>query len=221
MEFNKAKAELAILNNFIDFINSQVGVYCDSLSGFSGNRVRVERQIQRGLHPTNRVIKNGQPVITWTSIEDPTFPDIIHTHVTKADEYIQKNSEADFNEQQICWSIIVFIFACWDEEIRPQIANIRGIQTNDLILDEFGDLRILRKHIVHNSGFLPITQYQKLKVMKEIVEPDKIITFTHDQMHKLFIFLKRGIGKLLLEYTGDLPNAPNADKITNSAIQRN
>jgi hypothetical protein len=45
--FAKATAELPILRNFMDLINRQVGVYCDALSSFNGNKVRVERQIPR------------------------------------------------------------------------------------------------------------------------------------------------------------------------------
>ena len=45
---DKASAELVVLRAFIDFINRQVGVYSDCLSGFQGNRVRVERQVSKG-----------------------------------------------------------------------------------------------------------------------------------------------------------------------------
>jgi hypothetical protein len=52
MEFEKAKAELPILRDFVDFMNRQVGVYSDCLASFSGNKVRIERQI---------LAYNGQP----------------------------------------------------------------------------------------------------------------------------------------------------------------
>lgn len=49
--------------------------------------------------------------------------------------------------------------------------------------------------------------------------PDAKITFTHDQMHKLFVHVKQGIGRLILRYTGGLPGAPQATEITSIAIQ--
>lgn len=220
MEFEKAKAELPILHSFTDFINSQVGVYCDSLSSFNGNKVRVERQIARVNRQFDRVIKNGQPVITWVSVEDPTYPDIIHHRIIKEDEFIKVNSEAGFNEQQTCWSIIVFIFAKWDEEIRPQIAKIRNVNTNEIKLNEFGDLRILRMNIIHERGFLSKNEFSKLTIMKDIATQDAIIRFNHDQMYKLFRYLNQGIARLILEYTGDLPGAPKASEIVSVAIQR-
>src|SRR6266852_2969435 len=121
MDMTKASAELEVLRGFIDFLNHQVGVYCDCLAGFDGNKVRVEGQIARVTRPMSRRIENGQSVIVWASLEDPSRPDVIHHRIMRADEFITVKSEAEFNEQQVCWSIIVFVFAYWDEEIRPQI----------------------------------------------------------------------------------------------------
>lgn len=130
----------------------------------------------------------------------------IYQRIVKSDEFVEMNSEMDFNEQQICWSIIVFIFAYWDEEIRPKVATIRGIPPNYLKLDEYVDLRILRKNIIHNGGILPNAEYQRLKIIKNFVKSDSAIYFSHDQMHKLFIHLKQGIFKLILEH---IPGAPS------------
>src|SRR6185437_3722285 len=150
MDRDKALAELPILRGFIDFVNRQVGVYCDCLSGFEGNKIRIERQVARVNRPTSRCIENGQPVIVWESVEDPTQPDVIHQRIIRADEFIKTNSETEFNEQHVCWSIIVFMFAYWDEEIRPRIAKIRGVEPNQVQVNALGDLRILRIGIVHN-----------------------------------------------------------------------
>ena len=104
MDHGKIKAELDVLREFIDFVNRQVGVYCDCLSGFQGNKVRIERQMPRVQRPTSRRIVDGQPVITWASVEDPARPDVLHHRIIRADEFINDNSEAGYNEQQICWA---------------------------------------------------------------------------------------------------------------------
>ncbi len=216
---DKATRELPILQNFIEFINRQVGVYCDSISSFSGNKARVEIQKARVNRPSKVSIKNGQSTVMWSSYEDPSSPDVLHHRIIKVDDFIQVNSESGFNEQQICWSIIVFIFAYWDEEIRPQVAKIRNIVPNDIKIDEFGDLRILRKAIIHNMGVLTKVEYDKIKVLNDLVKPDDKIVFTHDQMHKLLIHIKQGVARLMLEYTGHLPGAPKAKEISGMAIQ--
>jgi hypothetical protein len=219
VDFEKAKTELPILRNFIDFLNRQVGVYCDCLTSFSGNKVRIERQIPRAQRPAGRRIENGRPVIVWASVEDPTLPDIIHHRIIRSDEFISANSEAGFNEQQLCWSIIVLVFAYWDEEIRPQIAKVRGVKPNAVMLDELGDLRILRKCIVHNGGVISPNEYSKLKIMTNLCRPDEKLMLTHEQMHRVFVYVKQAIARLILEYSGHLPGAPKASELGDVAIQ--
>lgn len=218
IDMDKAITELGILQGFIDFINSQVGVYCDCLAGFQGNKARIERQTARVQRPVSRRKENDQTVIVWASVEDPASPDVLHHRIIRADEFITVNSEAGFNEQQLCWSIIVFLYAYWDEEIRPQIAKVRGVKPNDVKINAFGDLRILRKNIIHNGGVLPNNAYAKLKVMNDICTPNAKMTFTHDQMHKIFVYVKQAITELILEYTGHLPGAPDPAQIVGVAI---
>jgi hypothetical protein len=219
MDMTKALAELEVLRGFIDFLNRQVGVYCDCLAGFQGNKVRVERQVARVTRPVSRRIENGQPVIVWTSLESPTRPDVIHHRTIRADEFITANSEAGFNEQQVCWSIIVFIYTYWDDEIRPQTAKIRGVQKNEVRIDAFGDLRILRQRIVHHGGVLEATEHAKLKVLNGICQADAPISPTHDQMHKIFVVVKNAIGALILRYTAHFPGAPKPEDIVSIAVQ--
>src|SRR5271156_1881480 len=88
------------------------------------------------------------------------------------------------------------------EELRPQIARVRGVTPNEVMIDELGDLRILRKSIVHDGGHLSLAEHAKLKVMSNLCKPDAPVRFTHDEMHKLFVHIKQGIGRLILEYTG-------------------
>ncbi len=218
MDHGKINAELDVLREFIDFVNRQVGVYCDCLSGFQGNKVRIERQMPRVQRPTSRRIVDGQTVITWASVEDPARPDVLHHRIIRADEFIDVNSEAGFNEQQVCWAIVVFIFATWDEETRPRIARIRGVEPNTIKIDEMGDLRTLRKAIIHNGGVVTASEHARLKVIADLAQPGRPLTFSHDQRHTLFVHVKRAIGRLILEHTGHLPGAPDADSIVGIAI---
>jgi hypothetical protein len=98
MDVAEAVAELDVLRGFIDFVNLQVGVYCDCLSSFHGNKVRVERQVARVNRPTSRRIENGQIVVMRASLEDPTRPDVIHHRIIRAGDFIAANAEAGFNE---------------------------------------------------------------------------------------------------------------------------
>ena len=61
MDTTRLHAELNLLRDFIDFVNRQVGVYCDCVSGFQGNKVRIERQAARINRPVSKRIENGTP----------------------------------------------------------------------------------------------------------------------------------------------------------------
>lgn len=216
--FDQAVAELPILRGFIDFVNRQVGIYMDCLGGFEGNSVRIKRQVARVLRPQSRRVEDGIPVTVWTSFANPSEPDIIHNEIQRADEYIRNNSEAGFNEQQVCWSIIVFMFAFWNENVRPQIARIRNVQPNDIKVDALGDLRIFRNAIIHDEGVITVAEHAKLKVMDALCPPNSKITLSHDQMHALFIHIKQGIAAILMDYAGRFPGAPDLSKIRGVAI---
>ncbi len=219
MDITKVSAELEVLRGFIDFVNRQIGVYCDCLSSFHGNKVRIERQVARVSRPMSGRIENGKTIVMRASLEDPTRSDVIHQRTIRADEFITANSEAGFNEQQVCWAIIVFIFAYWDEKIRPQIAKIRGVKLDEVRINAFGDLRVLRISIVHKGGVLGAANHAKLKVFNGLCQADAKISLTHDQMHTIFVAIKSAIGSLILEYTAHLPGAPKPEDIVDVAIR--
>jgi hypothetical protein len=163
VDMDKARAELPILRDFIDFVNNQVGVYMDCLAGFEGNTVRMHRQVARVQRAVGKRIESGKPIVVSASIEDPTSPDVIHHRIIRADDFLAANAEVGLNEQQVCWSIIVFLFAYWDEEVRPKIADIRGVNTDDVKVDALGDLRLIRNATIHNKGVLPAGDHARLE----------------------------------------------------------
>lgn len=202
IDFAKAEAELPILRDFVEFVNNQVGVYMDCLAGFQGNTVRIERQIARINRASDVRIEEGRPVIVYACLEDPTSPPVIHHRVMRAQDFLGVNLEAGFNEQQVCWSIIVFLFAFWDEQVRPKLAAVRGVDQHDVKVDALGDLRHIRHAIVHNKGVLPSAKHAKLKKMAALFKPDAKIALSHAQMHTLFVTVKRAISEIILHLHG-------------------
>jgi hypothetical protein len=216
----KVVKELEVLHGFIDMVNSQIGVYMDCLTSFEGNKVRIERQMARVLRASGRRTDDDHsPVITYASLADPDRPDAIHHRIVRAKDFVASNAEAGFNEQQVCWSIIVFLFAYWDDEIRPQIAAIRGMSKDDIKVNALGDLRVLRNCIVHDKGIISAAKHAKLLTMSAIVAPDQRIAPSHDQMHTLFVLVKQAIAEMIMTYMGHLPGAPDPSDIKAIAIE--
>jgi hypothetical protein len=209
---------LDTLREFIDFINRQAGVYMDAIAGFAGNKVRFELQVARVRRrfPGGRDT-DGANIVVSTSLEDPHSPDVILNRISRAKDYITDNSERGYNEQQQARAIIVFVFAYWDEEIRPRLARAKNLaSTNEIRVDVMGDLRLLRQSIIHNKGNLVGALHHRLKVMQDLFVPE----ISHDSMHQVFIRLKQGIGGLILDHIGRRPGAPDVDEIKDVAIQR-
>lgn len=213
---------LDTLREFIDFINRQVGVYMDAIAGFAGNKARIELQTARvqRRHWKGKDI-DGANVVVGTSLEDPHMPEVIHNRISRANDYIADNSESGYNEQQQVRAIIVFMFAYWDEEIRPRLARTKNLPSpNEIRVDAMGDLRLLRRAIIHNKGKLTGALHQQLKVMKDLFEPDADIKISHDNMHQVFVRSKQGIGNLILDHVGKRPGAPDVGDIKDVGIHR-
>ena len=218
IDFQKAMAELSVLRDFVEFVNNQIGVYMDCIAGFQGNTVRIERQVARVQRRVAHLNKDGQPVMMLASVEDATSPEVIHHRIIRAQDFLRANAETGFNHRQVCWSIIVFVFAYWDEQVRPKIAAVRGVKTKDVKVHALGDLRLIRHAVVHNKGVLTSTEHAKLLKMAALFKPDAKVVLTHDQMHSVFVFVKQAIGEIILTYTGHLPGAPAATQIVDIAM---
>jgi hypothetical protein len=213
---------LDALREFIDFINRQVGVYMDAMAGFAGNKVRMELQtarIRRRSAP--QIQSDGSSIVASSSLEDPSRPDVILSRIYRAQDYVADNSEGGFNEQQHTRAIIVFIFAYWDEEIRPRLPRAKSFSSpNDIRVDSLGDLRLLRRAIIHNKGILSTKSHEKMKVMQDMFTPNAEISIPRDNMHRLFVGIKQGIGQRIVDHIGARPGAPDVGQIKDVSIKR-
>jgi len=192
-----------IIRGYIDFVNRQVGVYMDALAGFAGHHTRIERQIHRVNRPVSSHIDNtGQRVVVWASYEDSTQPGIIHNRIIRAKDYIAANSEGGSNEQQHSQAILVFLFAYWEEEIRPRLASLRNVEPEEIRSDIMGDLRILRNVILHAKGIMRSEEYKKLKKLTKMFTIDQPVHIPYENMHGIFVLIKQDCARMLYELWG-------------------
>ncbi len=210
-----------VIREYIDFVNQQVGVYMDALAGFAGHYARVERQVHRVNRPVRSEIDGaGQQVVVWASYEDPTNPDVIHNRIIRAEDYLAANATGGSNEQQHAKAIVVFLFASWEDEIRPRLAAARGVTVHDIRCDAMGDLRILRNVILHAKSIMRSDKHADLKKLGELFPVDRPIRLSYESMQKIFVVVKQDCGRLLLEWLGvkDAPIQP--EEIVDIAIQK-
>lgn len=212
----------SIIKEYIDFVNQQVGVYMDALAGFAGHHTRVERQVHRVNRPVrSSTDAQGLPVMVWASYEDPSKPDVIHNRIIRAEDYMAANADGGSNEQQHAKAIVIFLYTYWEDEIRPRLAASQKVERDNIRSDVMGDLRILRHTILHTKSILPFGQHKALRTMQDLFTPEKPILLPYDNMHQVFIRIKQGCAKLLLEWLNiaDAPVKP--EELTDLAIQLN
>lgn len=194
-----------IMQEFIDFINKQSGVFVDCLYAFSQNKVRMERQVARVLRRSGlKIDGNGTPVMMHSSYEDPNAPEVVHIRIGKADEYINDNSPNGYNEQQVIFSLLVFIYTYWEDEIRPKLADAAKVDIKAINCEIMGDLRCIRNCILHTKGVFVSEWFRKLTKLKEHFTENASIVITSDLMHYILSQIKSQTAYMTLESLGVL-----------------
>lgn len=210
-----------IIREYIDFVNRQVGVYMDALSGFAGHHTHIERQVHRISRPVDsRIDNSGQRVVVYASYEDPTQPDVIHNRIIRATDYIAANSKGGSNEQQHSQAVLVFLFTYWEEEIRPRLAASKGVELQEIQSDIMGDLRILRNVILHSKGIIRSEKHKDLKKLSNMFVVDQPVQVSYEGMHRIFVLIKQDCARMLFEWL-DIKDAPTQpEEIVDLAIQK-
>lgn len=213
-------AFIDVCHEFIDLVNQHVGVYVDSCAGFAGNKVRVERQVARILRNQSRKPdpKEGT-VVVMASFEDQRFPDAIHHRIIAASDFVDANAQNGMNATHQGYSVIVFLYAAWENTVRPRLAAARSLKPSGIRCDVMGDLRLFRNAILHSRGYLEASEHSKLKVLQQVVEANTELSLHYDQMHQIFALIKGGIAELFCREL-NIPSPPGDSPITGFAIQR-
>ncbi|MGA2503154.1 MAG: hypothetical protein ABSG01_03580 [Anaerolineales bacterium] len=89
---------------------------------------------------------------------------------------------------------LVLIYQYWEDYYRDQIAISKGITKDELQSDLFGDIRQLRRSIVHNNG-IAIGDVDQCKILKWFKSKD-IIFIDAEKMDFLLEILKKEINGL-------------------------
>ena len=65
-----------------------------------------------------------------------------------------------------------------------------------------GDLRTIRHAILHAKGIVRPDKHKSLKVLGSFFEPDRPLRVAYDDMHKIFVLVKRDCARLMFEWLG-------------------
>lgn len=157
--------------------------------------------------------------MVWASYEDPSKPDIIHNRIVRAQDYLAANRPGGSNEQQHARAVVIFLFTYWEDEIRPRLGKAKGVSPNEISSNIMGDLRILRHAILHAKATLRSEEHRRLKVVGAMFPQEEEIRLGYEDMHRLFVLIKRDCARLMYEWLG-VPNPVEASEgLIDVAIQ--
>jgi hypothetical protein len=89
--------------------------------------------------------------------------------------------EDGFVIRQLGQQWAVFVFDEWDSWVRKRLAEAHGCDKNDIQVDVFGDLRLIRNDIIHNGGTASEKWSGKARVLKWFV-PGHPITISAEHV---------------------------------------
>lgn len=194
----------------------------NSIAGFAGAKMQMERQVARVQRAQSlKKDARGNQVITYQSFEDPQSPDVVYSRIVTAEDFIHENSQSGINQRQLSYSIIVFIYTYWEDEIRPGLAKLAGKDKKDVTCEIMGDLRCIRNSVLHTKGIFTPEWHEKLVVLKDYFEVNEQIEISYELMHQIFVKIKQGCAKLIFEWLGANPKGHlDTDQIKDFAIQK-
>jgi len=105
------------------------------------------------------------------SDKDPRFNTATAVlYVSELKEYLEKDGAF---VDALAKSLLVTIYAEWDEYYRPKYAKEVGIKKNQVKCPLFGDLRLLRNCIVHDNSVLK-AKHTKFETLNWSLSPGKL-----------------------------------------------
>jgi hypothetical protein len=210
----------AVIQDYIDFINRQHGMYIDALAGFGENHREIEHQVAIISKPIGwRLDDVGRPVMMRASVEDPTRPDVIHQRIIRAADYLAANATGGSNEQQHAQAVLVFLYTYWELETRPRLAAAKGCEVSEIKANIMGELRILRNVVLHSKGIVRADTLKGMKKLGAWFTVDQPIHISFENMKQIFIWINQGCALLLFEWLGVKDAQTQAEQIVSLAIQ--
>ncbi|MEP6906483.1 MAG: hypothetical protein ABI858_00660 [Pseudoxanthomonas sp.] len=152
-----------------------------------------------GMQERGKQIKKTRPSQlnrVFIGPKDPMLHRPIATLNSRA--LIQSLSKDGIYSNELAKSLLVMIFARWDEFYRPLLANHRGVDKNSVKSDLMGALRLLRNVIVHANSKIDEQLVKRLAPMGWELIPGEIII--SEEMMQQFIELTHSLDVRFTRY---------------------
>ncbi|MCB2173540.1 hypothetical protein KQH65_12445 [archaeon] len=195
---------MATMNPIIQFeatVDAIYGVYLDSTTGFDKLRGWLEQQQQDSL----RRFKESKPELATTEYldstlfiygkGDPNKPDAVELHRCTQGQYKERNSQAGLNFLFIGNMVLVSIYQFWEDHFRAEVATYLNMDKNDLKESIMGDIRHLRRSIVHHAG-IALPEVERCEILRWFNEGD-VVYLDKEKFETVIYEIKRMVKGLM------------------------
>jgi len=149
------------------------GLYFDSINGFNLVDAQIKKYQKIFLENNKLSIEDFNKKSFIYGRGEPGNKDSYTIHISEMGKVKERNKKDGENYKIIANLCLVLIYQYWEDYYREKIANSNGTEKNELELDIFNDIRIIRRSIIHNSS-IAIKDVKKLKFLKWFKKGDNI-----------------------------------------------
>ena len=96
---------------------------------------------------------------------------------------------------------LVLIYHIWEDKYREAIASELGLEKNQIVHDTFGELRNVRRSIVHNQS-RALKECEDNEILKRFNAGDFVV-FTEQEAYDSFKAIKDALEELKLTLTAE------------------
>jgi hypothetical protein len=180
------------IDEFEDVVTSIYGVYLMSTQGF---HLLVEELMKiqhmtinrlKGTHPERASVQYMDSTLYIFGKGDPNLPTSIELYRCTQGEYKERNSEKGINSRFIGNMCVIAIYQYWEDYFRQKIANfLNRTSKNELTSDIMGDIKILRRSIIHHRG-IALKDVENCKLLRWFKKGDDIFIDKDMMQHIVF-----------------------------------
>ena len=140
------------IDEFYSFFMDVLGAYLDLESALMQLRMISEKT--RSESKTKLNMTDQELDKTWCIYGegDPNISTKPPLYLSSQGAFRQRISPGGIDSKICGYMCIVIIYQVWEEHARKEIADGMGVEKNDLQFDLMGDIRNLRRSIVHRGG---------------------------------------------------------------------
>jgi hypothetical protein len=190
---NRAIDVLAVFEDVLDRIFS---LYFDATSGFEHVAEGAKSIYHPRYEPEKRRLDDGStaPGHIIYALGDADHPDYTELSARTPKQIIDDNAENSTNYRLMAHACIVMAYQYWEDNYRELLADAFGIAKNDLKVPIFGDLRFLRRSIIHYQG-RAIETKRDLSYFDKL-EKGELLDVDRQTMNSIWFAIKRALKSL-------------------------